>query len=106
MRSLFLLLLLSSCVAFSQEEVIEEAVQVAQTADSCRAAAEAGDAAAQYELARCYFTGAGVSPSLNKALEWLRKAAEQGYAEAQCNLAECYADGVGVDKNAYEAAVW
>ena len=40
-----------------EEMVFEEALDIAQVARESREKAEAGDAAAQLQLARCYFTG-------------------------------------------------
>ena len=82
--------------------VFEEALDIAQVARESREKAEAGDAAAQLQLARCYFTGSGVSQSTSRGMEWLRKAADQNYADAQCLLAECYYQGKGVAKDEVE----
>ena len=85
---------------------LEEAVDIAQVTAASRQAAEAGDAAAQHHLARCYFTGSGVPQSTSKGMYWLKKAAEQGYADAQCHLAERYFTGQGAEQNPKEACSW
>ncbi len=51
-----------------------------------RAAAEKGDAEAQYKLGERYLTGTGVKRDPQEALKWYQKAAEQGYAPAQFRL--------------------
>ena len=70
------------------------------------AAAEQGDAEAQYHLGVCYEKGEGVTQSYKEAVKWYQKAAEQGYAEAQSNLALCYENGHGVTGSYEEAAKW
>jgi TPR repeat protein len=52
-----------------------------------RAGADKGDAKAQYELARPFFSGTlGVAKDEAEAVKWYRKAAEQNVADAQYNL--------------------
>lgn len=51
-----------------------------------RIAAERGDVAAQYLLARCYDEGHGVEENTSEALKWYRKAAEQGHVKAEKRL--------------------
>ena len=57
------------------------------------AAAEAGDVAAQYELAMLYGLGKDVERDDALSLEWGRKAAEQGHAEAQLRMGQCCLHG-------------
>jgi TPR repeat protein len=73
---------------------------------SVQAAAEKGDAKAQYELAICYAKGKGVPADAAKAAEYLRKAADQGYANAQTAVGSCYGKGLGVPKNFSTAVEW
>lgn len=73
---------------------------------SLRAAAEQGDADAQYRLGECYYIGDGVWKDVSETAAWYRKAAEQGHAEAQYNLGICYYNGRGVKKDTAEAAKW
>ena len=69
-------------------------------------AAEAGDAEAQFMVARVYSWGSPlVKPDETQSASWTRKAAEQGHAEAQSNLAFFLASGRGVDKKDMMAAV-
>src|SRR6266481_3770679 len=72
-----------------------------------RAGADKGDAKAQYELARAFFSGTlGVAKDEAEAVKWFRKAAEQNVADAQYNLGVCYANGQGVTEDAAEAVKW
>ena len=65
--------------------------------------AEQGDAEAQYQLARMYNKGEGVTRDYGQAVAWCRKAAEQGHEEAQFGLGVMYNEGRGVTRD-YEAA--
>jgi hypothetical protein len=75
-------------------------------ARSERAAAEAGDARAQYNLAFDYELGSGVQEDSAQAAKWYRKAAEQGHAGAQYKLGEFYKEGKGVMQDYAEAENW
>lgn len=66
--------------------------------------AEAGEAAAQLQLAR-QFSDGGV-PDLVSAARWFRRAAEQGNSEAQYCLAVRHLNGQGVDQDLSEAVKW
>src|SRR5271170_1336562 len=61
-----------------------------------QAAADKGDAKAQYELARYYAKGMGVPKDDVKAAQYLRQSADQGYADAQVMFGSCYGRGQGV----------
>ena len=65
--------------------------------------AEAGDAAAQYELGKAYFSGSGVEQNYEEALAWYTKAAEQGNTDARYGLGEIYHKGDGADKDDEQA---
>lgn len=56
--------------------------QYTKAAKALMAAAEAGDAKAQYQLASLYRLGLGVEADKAKAIAWYRKAAAQGDAKA------------------------
>ena len=58
-----------------------------------KAAAEAGDAAAQYELAMMYGLGKDVERDDALTLEWGRKAAGNGHPEAQLRMGQCCLHG-------------
>ncbi|MHB1202178.1 MAG: tetratricopeptide repeat protein [Acidithiobacillus sp.] len=67
--------------------------------------AQAGDAAAQYNLGVQYFAGAGVPQNYLEAAKWYGAAADQGDAQAQFNLGLMFYSGTGIPKNiayAYE----
>jgi len=68
--------------------------------------AEAGDARAQYDVARAYQTGQGVATDHAKAMSWLAKAAEQGLMEAETSLGSAYDLGMGVPLSNRKAVYW
>jgi TPR repeat protein len=62
-----------------------------------RAAAEGGEASAQFNLGVLYDNGLDdnghdVNRDRREAIKWLRKAAQQGLARAQAKLADIYAE--------------
>jgi TPR repeat protein len=66
--------------------------------------AEAGDADAQFDVARCYLGGKGVARDEKEAVKWYRKAAGRGDAYGEFLLGVAYECGVGVKRD-YERAV-
>jgi Sel1 repeat-containing protein len=78
------------------------------------AAAQKGDADAQYNLGGIYQSGVGatsggghgVRQDSAEALKWFRKAAEQGDLRAQHSLGFMYSVGQGVPQNYVEAYRW
>ena len=70
------------------------------------AAAEAGDAGAQYRLAVDHFLGTHPRASDGRALYWYRRAAEQGHVPAQLLLGQMYESGWGVASDRAEAVRW
>jgi localization factor PodJL len=64
-----------------------------------RAAAMAGDAAAEFEVAARFADGRGVPPSNELSAHWLDRAAKQGLAPAQFRLGGFYEKGIGVKKD-------
>ena len=70
------------------------------------AAAQRGDAEAQYRLGEKYSCGQGVEEDDKLAVKWYRKAAEQGSAEAQKELGDMYRYGFGVEEDYKEAVKW
>jgi len=64
-----------------------------------RAAAAAGDMAAQYEIAVRFGEGRGVPRNERQAASWLELAAKQGLAPAQFRLGGYYEKGIGVKKD-------
>ncbi len=71
-----------------------------------QAAAEAGNAEAQFVLATNYAEGRHVSRNLAQAAQWYGKAAAQGLAPAQYRLASFYEKGLGVAQNLAQAKAW
>ena len=77
-----------------------------ETVDECIPLAEAGDAEAQYQVARSYYYGEGVPQDYAEALHWVRKAAEQGNVNAQHGLGVAYAFGRGAAQDYTKALTW
>lgn len=65
--------------------------------DDWLAAAEAGDADAQFLVARCYERGSGVEAEYSDAVTWLTRAVDQNHGLAINSLAIMHRDGRGVD---------
>src|SRR5215472_4658795 len=73
--------------------------KLAAEAKACRARAAAGDAKAQYDLARKYYYGKGVPQDYGESISWYGKAADQGTPEAEYGLAFMYREGKGVSQD-------
>ncbi len=71
-----------------------------------RAAAVAGNPAAQYEVGQRYANGDNVPQDLAQAAYWYTQAADQGLAIAQYRLATLYEKGRGLAKDDGKARVW
>jgi localization factor PodJL len=65
--------------------------------------AEAGDAAAQFDLAVRYAEGGAGPRNYELAAQWYEKAAQQGIAVAEYRLASLYEKGLGVGKDIQRA---
>lgn len=86
--------------------VAETPTTQALTADLL-AAAEAGDADAQYRLGKNLMLDATVDPrKALDALQWLSRAAESGNSSAMIHLARMYRNGIGALQNYDHAARW
>ena len=85
--------------------ILTARLTIASDLDSLNAAAEQGDAEAQFNLGNMYFEGLGVPQNDAEAARLYRMAAEQGIAEAQFNLGIMYFTGRGVPQNDAEAAM-
>jgi len=70
------------------------------------AAAERGEADAQFQLARASQRGEGVPKDVNKAFGLMKLAAEQGHADAIGGLGYFYSVGVAVEKDDKQALEW
>jgi localization factor PodJL len=68
-----------------------------------RAAAMAGNPAADYEVAMRFAEGRGVAQNDEEAAHWLARAAEQGLAPAQFRLGGFYEKGLGVSRDLAKA---
>jgi len=66
--------------------------------------AEKGDMSAQFNLAKMYREGKGVSKDYKTAVKWFGLSAEQGNSAAQYHLGVAYSFGLGVIPN-YEIAL-
>ncbi len=74
---------------------------------SVEAAANDGDARAQFEIGnRSYLGQKGANKDYSKALIWYQKAAAVGSAGAQVNLGLMYAQGQGVAQDYAQALTW
>ncbi|MDR1005341.1 MAG: sel1 repeat family protein [Bacteroidales bacterium] len=62
-------------------------------AQNFRAAAESGNAEAQFNLGNCYYDGLGVEVNVVDAISWYSRAADQNYAPAQNALGKAYENG-------------
>ncbi len=80
--------------------------EFADSVARCRAAAEAGDAEAQYQMGLNYGLGDGVPEDPVEASRWYRKAAEQGMVRAEVTMAKRYRRGLGVTKDETQAIDW
>ena len=71
-----------------------------------RRAAESGQAAAQYRLAKLHEKGLGVPRDLGMAREWTERAANGGNVKAMHDLAVYYAEGDAGSQSYAAAAEW
>tara|TARA_R110000824_G_scaffold118960_16_gene272429 strand:- start:8915 stop:12013 length:3099 start_codon:yes stop_codon:yes gene_type:complete len=71
-----------------------------------RAAAVAGNPAAQYEVGQRYANGENVPQDLSQAAYWYTQAADQGLAIAQYRLAALYEKGRGLSQDDAKARSW
>jgi uncharacterized protein len=104
-RLVFTVLLLVTAAVFQLPAQQNEADR--KVLAEIRAGADKGDAKAQYELGRAFFSGTlSVAKDEAEAVKWFRKAAEQNVADAQYNLGVCYANGQGVTEDDAESVKW
>ena len=112
MPLMVLLFLLLVPAAQAAEDPLGEALAAARRGDyaaaleGLRPLAQAGDAAAQYNLGYLYDKGLGVAADAEAALGWYLKAAEQGLAEAQYAVGRAFDEGRGVVRDLARAAKW
>jgi localization factor PodJL len=89
----------SNTAAMNAPELSIDALPPAIGGPVLRAAAIAGDMAAQYEIAARFGDGRGVPRDERQAAHWLELAAKQGLAPAQFRLGGYYEKGIGVKKD-------
>jgi TPR repeat protein len=111
-RRLILAILLmasSSCAAFAG---FDDGVGAFERKDyeaalrEFRAAAQTGDAGADYYLGRMYLMAEGVAADYKQAVRYFRRAAAQGNANAQFYLGVLYYLGEGASRDYSEAVKW
>ncbi len=96
----------------SVEPVYQQGLALKRDGASDRAAvrfheaAEAGHAAASYELAEAYWQGDGVARDDKAATKWLTTAADRGEPRAQYLLGAAYYGGLGVEQDDELALHW
>jgi len=99
-------------VAVPARAGMDEGVQAYQAGDYERSyrefasLAEAGNVAAQYNIAQMYRYGQGVPQDYAAALAWYEKAAEAGLSSAQNNLGHMLAEGKGTAIDYARAVAW
>ncbi len=102
MKRYFVLAAALSCLATPSYAGLNEGIAAAAAGNYAQAAAEfeplanAGDAAAQYYLAKLYLEGHGPTNDVPRGVDLMTKAAKSGYPEAQAQLGLMYAMGLGV----------
>ncbi len=106
------LALATPAAADEQEEQYRRALEaydrgdVASALNDFQTLAEAGVAAAQFNLGALYERGRGVPFDPKEAAHWYERAAAQGHVRAQFNLGLMYTTGRGVAQDPGEAARW
>lgn len=80
--------------------------QLKTTYQKMRESAEAGDAAAQYKLAKALLGGPTAIRNEQAARDWMRRSAEQEYVEAQFALGFMYERGRGGESDVDRALSW
>ena len=76
------------------------------TLSDLQSAAEKGDAAAQFKLAKKYGMADGAEFNVAESIKWFRKAANQGFPKAQAALAWAYDNAWGVEQDQSKAVEW
>lgn len=101
-RLLFLLATMLTGISHANTQTPAQTPEVKQL----EAAAQSGDAQAQFELGALYANGDGVTQSDEKAYKSFDAAAKQGHQGAQLSLAFMYANGSYVKKDLAQSYVW
>lgn len=91
----------------TEQEILNDNHDIPSELKNVWAAAVAGDAAAQSELASRYLSGNMLSKDENRAVFWLKLASAGGDANAQTNYGVALQNGLGgVKRNYSEAIEW
>ena len=107
LSTLFLSALISPALAgFDEGVAAYQAGDLPLAVKEFRAAAEAGNADAQFNMALMYERGIGVSKDEQEAVVWYQKSAKQDNSNAQFNLAVMYENGRGTTVDYYQAHLW
>ena len=92
--------ILGNCLfEMPEESVLQKMAEV-------RAAAESGDAKAEYMMAMYQFSCVLGFPDYAVAVDWLKKAAEKGNTDAMYELGVCYMNGEGLPHSYADAEEW
>ena len=81
-----------------------EAENMTETVQKLKAAADQGDAQAQFDFAMCLYTGEGVTQDMVEGAHYFKLAADQGLVGAQLLFASCLQNGDGISIDLLEAA--
>ncbi|AQR63231.1 hypothetical protein BZG35_17435 [Brevundimonas sp. LM2] len=82
-------------------------VDLAESRQWARRAAEGGDAGGMHAYGMYLFDGVGGSRNRGEALSWLKKAADRGLVDSQYNVARLYENGdEGIAPNPVQAYRW
>lgn len=96
----------ASWAGFDEGKIAFDGKDYARAMQEWSAAAEHGDARAQFQLGILFEQGLGTEKNLAEALKWVRAAAENGEANAQFALGVLLARGDEFGKDPVEAAKW
>lgn len=100
MRRLSVVLLVSTAAAAAECPVDQD------TFEQVRAAADTGQADAQFALGVHYFKGDCIGADLSQSTRWFNRAADQGHGPAAFNLGNAYHHGRGVDQDTDRSHYW
>jgi localization factor PodJL len=92
--------------AITASKTVAPAPESPATAQALRELADAGNAAAQYELATRYAEGRLMPRDFKLAADWYEKAAVRGLGPAQYRLGSLYEKGIGVTRDLARAKDW
>ena len=88
------------------QPAMAQTASIPDTLSDLQSAAEKGDAAAQFKLAKKYGMADGAEFNVAEFIKWFRKAANQGFPKAQAALAWAYDNAWGVEQDQSKAVEW